>query len=543
MPRSPSVHGSRALDNYRELAYLTLVASLCCLVACNKVAPDARVGSSSKTARRATHAMPNALAMEASSDQFKSDMNTEEYDSVEENEFVKALTEPQSTFSIDVDTASYANVRRMLSEGVPPPRGAVRLEELVNYFRFDYPEPMGAHPFSVSTEIATCPWNVDHQLLRIGLRGESIKFAERRPCNLVFLLDVSGSMLSERKLPLVKSAMKMLTEELNEDDRIAIVVYAGASGLALESTPVSKSAEILTAIESLNAGGSTDGGAGIHLAYQIAEQNLVSDGINRVILCTDGDFNVGTTNQSDLVELIQAKAKSNVFLTVLGFGSGNLKDSTMEKLADKGNGNYAYIDSMLEARKVLVEEVGATLVTIAKDVKIQVDFNPQHVQAYRLLGYENRLLENQDFRDDSKDAGEIGSGHTVTAFYELIPTDAPEVAIEARPSEFVESSLADGADSTTQLTVNLRYKRPSATTSEEFQVRVAAGAGPEQPSKDFQFASSVLAYGLLLRESKLTSSLSWDWVVETASTNLGPDDRGLRGEFVQLAKAARRLAQ
>lgn len=543
MPKSPSTNTSRLYYKHRELAYLTLVASMCCLMACAKAAPNSQLDSSSKTAMRATNAMPKALAMQGSFDEFNRDLNTEEYDSVVENEFVNALTEPQSTFSVDVDTASYANVRRMLSDGVSPPSGAVRLEELVNYFRFNYPEPEGEHPFSVSTEIANCPWDSTHQLLRIGLRGESIKFSDRRPCNLVFLLDVSGSMFSERKLPLVKSAMKMLTEELNEDDRIAIVVYAGASGLALESTPISKSAEILAAIENLNAGGSTDGAAGIRLAYQVAEENFVSDGINRVILCTDGDFNVGTTNQSDLVELIEAKAKSNVFLTVLGFGSGNLKDSTMEKLADKGNGNYAYIDSLLEARKVLVEEVGATLVTIAKDVKIQVDFNPQHVQAYRLLGYENRLLENQDFRDDTKDAGEIGSGHTVTAFYELIPTDAPRVAVDSRPSEFVESNLIENADSATQLTVNLRYKRPDASISEEFQVRVLAGTGTEPPSADFQFASSVLAYGMLLRKSDATSNLSWDWVIETASANQGPDDRGLRGEFVQLAKAARRLAQ
>ena len=542
MPTTPTTNHFRLSAALLLLSCLALLVCAC-LLACAKSSPNAQVESASPTSSRAANAMPTALAMERFNDPLLPPMNTEAYDSVEENAFFNALTQPQSTFSIDVDTASYSNVRRMLNDGISPPSGAVRLEELVNYFRFDYPEPDGQHPLSVSTEIAVCPWDTAHQLLRIGLRGKSIQFAERRKCNLVFLLDVSGSMLSDRKLPLVKSAMKMLTEELHAEDRIAIVVYAGASGLALESTPISKSDEILAAIENLNAGGSTDGGAGIQLAYRVAEQNFVSDGINRVILCTDGDFNVGTTNQSDLVELIRNKAKSNVFLTVLGFGSGNLKDSTMEKLADNGNGNYAYIDSLLEARKVLVEEVGATLVTIAKDVKIQVDFNPQHVQAYRLLGYENRLLENQDFRNDAKDAGEIGSGHTVTAFYELIPADAPQMTVAARPSEFVNPALSDKADTTTQLTVNLRYKRPNASESEEFQVRVPAGMDGQQPSADFQFASSVLAYGMLLRKSKSIEHLSWDWVIDTASANLGTDERGLRGEFLQLAKAARRLSR
>lgn len=467
--------------------------------------------------------------------------NTEAYDALEENDFVAALTQPQSTFSIDVDTASYANVRRLLSSGTKPPAGAVRLEELINYFHYEYPEPDAEHPFSVSHEVAACPWNPEHQLLRVGLKGRAIEMDQRTPANLVFLLDVSGSMLAENKLPLVKSAMRLMIQELDADDRIAIVVYAGASGLVLDSTPVSEASEILGALEELRAGGSTNGGEGIRLAYQVAADHWIEGGINRVVLCTDGDFNVGITNQSDLVELIQAKAQSNIFLSVLGFGSGNLKDSTLEKLADQGHGNYAYIDSLMEARKVLVEQIGGTLITIAKDVKIQIDFNPRHVQAYRLLGYENRLLANQDFRDDSKDAGEIGAGHTVTAFYELVPAGSTPSS-ESRPSEFVRPTLISETSADTMLTVNLRYKQPEASESSEFQVRVPTEAISQTPSMDFQFATAVAAYGMLLRDSRYAGTADWDWVIDTASSNRGSDPRGLRAEFVQLAQCARRIA-
>ncbi|MEM7558600.1 MAG: VWA domain-containing protein [Planctomycetota bacterium] len=469
--------------------------------------------------------------------------NTEEYDAIQENPFQTVLESPLSTFGLDVDTASYANVRRLLSQGTLPPPGAVRLEELVNYFRYDYPEPAGDHPLSVTTECSACPWQPEHQLLRVGVRAKDIEFESRRSSNIVFLLDVSGSMMRPNKLPLVKQALKLLIEKLSPEDHVAIVVYAGSSGLVLDSTRIAEASTILEAVENLQAGGSTNGGQGIELAYRVAQDHFVDGGINRVVLCTDGDFNVGVSDRSSLVDLIESKAKSGVYLTVLGFGDGNLKDSTMETLADKGNGNYAYIDSVLEARKVLVEEVGGTLVTVAKDVKIQLDFNPMHVQEYRLLGYENRLLNNRDFRDDSKDAGEVGAGHQVTAFYELVPTDAARGTQQSdeRSSEFVAAGAAPGASSATKLTVNLRYQDPDSSEAHEFQVRVSDSEGLASPSSDFQFATSVLAYGMMLRGSEYVVGADWDWVVETAELNRGDDPRGLRAEFVALAKTAKRL--
>lgn len=524
-----------ASASWAILALLPTMSLLLFLAGCGGV----ESGAMSTKAVSERHSLPPQMAFEAEISQ--PDFNTEAYDTIVENRFIDAVSTPQSTFSIDVDTASYANVRRMINEGQTPPAGAVRIEELVNYFEYDYEEPGGDEPFSVSTTVANCPWTESHKLLRVGLRGKSIAFQDRAPCNLVFLLDVSGSMRNPNKLPLVKSALKLLLNELGEKDKVAIVVYAGSSGLVLDSTSVANAPTILNATENLKAGGSTNGGEGIHLAYKVAQDNFVEGGINRVILCTDGDFNVGTTSQSSLVSLIEEKAKSNVFLSVLGFGSGNLKDSTMELLADKGNGNYAYIDSMLEARKVLVEQVGATLVTIAKDVKIQVDFNPVHVQAYRLIGYENRLLTNQDFRDDTKDAGEIGAGHTVTAFYEIVPGGASMPDPLPRGSEFVQYSIPPEVDLSTMLTVNLRYKLPEANDSSELQVRVSANEISETGSADFQFATSVLAYGMLLRGSEYAGDANWDWLIDNATTNLGPDERGLRAEFVQLAKTAKRI--
>jgi Ca-activated chloride channel family protein len=351
--------------------------------------------------------------------------DAESYDQILEKPFVEPRREPLSTFSIDVDTASYSNVRRFLSQGVLPPPGAVRIEEMINYFEYDYPEPDGEHPFAVDVEVAECPWNPEHRLARIGIQGQFLSDDERPQANLVFLIDVSGSMQPPNKLPLLKQALEMLVRELRPDDSVAMVVYAGASGLVLPPTPCRNKSAIFAALSNLQAGGSTNGGAGIQLAYDTAEDNLIDGGVNRVILATDGDFNVGITDRSDLVHLIEEKAAGGVFLTVLGFGMGNLKDATLEKLADKGNGHYAYIDTLAEAEKVLVNELNATLVTIAKDVKIQVEFNPEQVAGYRLIGYENRALAAQDFNDDTKDAGEIGAGHTVTALYEIVPIGAP----------------------------------------------------------------------------------------------------------------------
>ena len=503
-----------------------------------KAAPPVSARYSNDMAMRAT---PESQINDEDSPQF----NTEAYDEIVENEFRSALESPQSTFSIDVDTASYSNVRRLLNDGQLPPAGAVRIEELINYFSYDYPQPEGEHPFSVSTDLAACPWTPEHQLVRIALKGKEFDQSERPPSNLVFLLDVSGSMNQANKLPLVQSAMRMLVEELNENDRVAIVVYAGAAGLVLPSTTADQKTTILSAIDRLRAGGSTNGGQGIELAYQVAKANRIEGGTNRVIICTDGDFNVGTTSQSDLVALIQAKAASGIYLSVLGFGTGNYKDSTMEKLADKGNGNYAYIDSMLEARKALVQQMGATLITIAKDVKIQLDFNPSRISAYRLIGYENRIMANEDFRDDKKDAGEIGAGHTVTALYEIVPVGVESPARNSKPSEFVEVVPKEGVNPATLLTVSLRYKQPDGDTSQEFTIPLNHEKDSQIPaaSSDLQFATAVAAFGMLLRKSKFAGQADWDWVVETAQSSEGEDHDGFRAEFVSLAKKARMMSK
>ena len=470
------------------------------------------------------------------------EFNTESYDVITENEFVDSLSNPKSTFSIDVDTASYSIVRRMINDGRTPMKDAVRIEELVNYFDYQYDGPKDDdHPFSVHTDLGKCPWDETHQLVRIALKGKAMPKRERPNCNLVFLLDVSGSMNSPNKLPLVKQAMRMLVENLEEADRIAIVVYAGASGVVLPSTSASKSDVILAAMDKLEAGGSTNGGAGINLAYQIATKNFIEGGVNRVVLCTDGDFNVGNTGRGSLKEQVAAKAKANISLSVLGFGTGNLKDDMMETLADRGDGNYAYIDSQLEARKALVEQINGTLITIAKDVKIQIDFNPARVGAYRLIGYENRMLKNEDFADDKKDAGEIGAGHTVTALYEIVPAGEDSPARVGSGSEFVETKIkADASSSDTVLKVHLRYKLPKETESETFSVALDRKSSDpvEMPSGDFQFAASVAAYGMLLRDSKFKGDVDWDWVVQSAKSSLGEDRNGYRSEFVKLARQA-----
>ncbi len=474
-----------------------------------------------------------------------SSWNTETYDSIVENDFRDVLSYPQSTFSVDVDTAAYGIVRKKLKDGFLPPPGAVRIEELVNYFRYDYAQTTAEHPFSVHVDIADCPWNRGHRLARIAVKGQELGDSKRSPSNLVFLLDVSGSMNNSDKLPLVKSAMNLLVRQLNSSDRVSIVVYAGSSGVVLPPTPGDRTDEILAALDELAPSGGTNGAEGIELAYQLAEQNLIERGTNRVILCTDGDFNLGVTNQSELISLIATKAQSRVFLTVLGFGSGNYKDSMMEKLADQGNGNYAYVDSLQEARRVLVDQIGSTLETIAKDVKLQLDFNPAFVSAYRLIGYENRLLATEDFRDDKKDAGEIGAGHTVTAFYEIVPAGQQSPARPAVPSEFVQSVAIPQSRMACAFVINLRYKSPNDETSQEFQVRVESQKmlTQQEPTRDFRFASSVVAFGMLLRQSPHVGTATWDWVIDNARSSCGPDRDGTRNEFIQLAVTAKKLQQ
>jgi len=476
----------------------------------------------------------------------RADFNTEAYDTTHENTFLTAKENPLSTFSIDVDTASYANVRRFLDSEQVPPAGAIRTEELINYFPYTYPQPTNGGPFSVNLEVSHAPWNGERELIRIGLKGHEVPASERGAANLVFLIDVSGSMDEPDKLPLLQRSLKALVENLAVKDRVAIVVYAGSSGLVLPSTSGTEKPRILEALENLKAGGSTNGADGIRLAYNIARENFVKGGNNRVILCTDGDFNVGTTNQSELVRLIEKERSSSVFLSVLGFGTGNLKDSTMEKLADKGNGNYAYIDSFTEGRKVLVEQMGGTLFTIAKDVKIQVEFNPARVAGYRLIGYENRLLAKEDFNDDKKDAGEIGAGHTVTALYEIVPAGQPlpgQPSVDPLKYQKPEPTPVDAPASNDLLTVKLRYKAPDGDKSQLLEVPLNTTDIPafSQASSDFQFAAAVAAFGMKLRGSPDAGDIGWTEIQKIARRSLGEDPGSYRAEFLTLIEKASHL--
>jgi|GEM_PF-155312 len=469
----------------------------------------------------------------------------EGYNPIQENPFLRVGSNPLSTFSIDVDAASYSNVRRFINSGQRPPRDAVRLEELINYFTYDYPDPKGKRPFSITTEVSQTPWNPKHQLVHIGLQGKRIATQKLPPNNLVFLLDVSGSMHSPDKLPLVKSAMKLLVEQLREQDSVTMVVYAGAAGLVLPPTSGNEKTTILEAIEQLQAGGSTAGGAGIQLAYKMAQENFNPKGNNRVILATDGDFNVGISSDAELVQMIEEKRQNGVFLSVLGFGTGNLQDAKMEQLADKGNGNYAYIDSIREARKVLVNEMGATLLTIAKDVKLQVEFNPTKVQAYRLIGYENRLLRDEDFHDDTKDAGELGAGHTVTALYEIIPVgvDSDAKLPPAESLRYQQTTVNAAAyDSDELMQVQLRYKRPDRDKSKLIaQPVVDRDMALEDTSANFKFSAAVAGFGLLLRDSQYKGKASFEQVLRLAQQSKGEDPNGYRAEFIQLVRSSQKL--
>jgi Ca-activated chloride channel family protein len=468
--------------------------------------------------------------------------NTEAYARIEENRFLAAGANPLSTFSIDVDAASYSNVRRFLSQGNLPPADAVRLEELVNYFSYTYPDRTGKHPFAVTTDVAPCPWAPDHRLVRIGLQAKRVATHDLPPSNLVFLIDVSGSMQSPDKLPLVKQAFRALVQELRPEDRVAIVVYAGAAGLVLPSTSGGDKATILEAIDRLEAGGSTAGGAGLRLAYDVARENYLPEGNNRLILATDGDFNVGVSSDAEMIRLVEKRREEGTFLTVLGFGTGNLKDTKMEQMADKGNGHYAYIDNFREAHKVFVREFGGTLFTVAKDVKIQVEFNPARVQAYRLLGYENRLLAKEDFADDRKDAGELGAGHSVTALYEVVPVGAPPVALAADSLTYQQVTLRRSASQNPELlTVKLRYKEPKGTTS-RLLTSPLVDRGEYRSSDDQRFASAVAAFALVLRNSEYKGTASYDLVLALARDARGEDAEGYRNEFITMVERARALS-
>lgn len=466
----------------------------------------------------------------------------EEYDRIFESDFLDPATNPLSTFSIDVDPASYSNVRRYIRNGTLPPASAVRIEELVNYFPYDYPQPYGEHPVSVSTDIARAPWNPANKIVQIGIQGKTIHADRLPPSNLVFLVDVSGSMAEEDKLPLLQRSLRVLVDQLRREDHVAIVTYAGSAGLVLPPTSGADKERILAAIDGLEAGGATAGEGGIRVAYDVAARNFRGDGNNRVILATDGDFNVGVSSEEELVNLIGMQRNSGVFLTVLGFGEGNLKDDRMEALADKGNGQYAYIDGMDEARKMFSDQLASTMFTIAKDVKIQVEFNPARVKSYRLIGYENRALAARDFNDDTRDAGEIGAGHSVTALYEIVPADAavrPGVDPLKYQSSGAHPELYAGSGGEELMTVKLRYKHPQGSESRLITAPVAdRDVALETASPNLRFAAAVAEWGMLLRNSKYRGASSYDHVLAMARRSVGHDDEGYRAEFIDLVSSS-----
>jgi Ca-activated chloride channel family protein len=496
-----------------------------------------------KSTRKAIMASPSGVVNERSYQPYNDNFNTEGYSAINETGFRNVKVNPLSTFSIDVDNASYSNIRRFINNGELPPVDAVRIEEMINYFSYDYPEPAGEHPFSVYTELGACPWNTKHQLLLVGLKGKSIDISSLPPANIVFLIDVSGSMNAPNKLPLLKSAFGLLVNELRPQDRVAIVVYAGAAGLVLESTPGNRKDEIMAAIEDLRAGGSTAGGEGLKLAYSEAEKNFIKGGNNRIILATDGDFNVGESSNGGMERLVEEKRQKGVFITVLGFGMGNLKDDKMEIIADKGNGNYSYIDNIQEARKVLVSEFGGTLFTIAKDVKFQVEFNPERVSSYRLIGYENRMLNEEDFNDDKKDAGEMGAGHNVTALYELVPADSGELPdVDPLRYQSSEKNSADRKYSSEYLTIKLRYKLPDEQVSRLFEKQVRNYITDiDDMSENMKFAAAVSEFGMILRNSEFKGSSTLNGAALLAREARGIDEDGYRSEFIRLIKTVKDL--
>jgi Ca-activated chloride channel family protein len=462
--------------------------------------------------------------------------NTEGYSAIHENGYKNPVKEPLSTFSIDVDAASYSNVRRFILQGQKPVADAVRIEEMINYFDYDYPQPTDGHPFSITTELGSCPWNKKNLLLHIGLQGERMQHSEIPASNLVFLLDVSGSMNEANKLPLVKQAIRLLVNQLRPQDRVAMVVYAGSSGLVLPSTSGSRKEVILGALDRLQAGGSTAGAAGLKLAYEVAEENFISDGNNRIILATDGDFNVGPSSNAEMERMIETYRDKGIFISVTGFGMGNYKDDKMEIIADKGNGNYNYIDNLMEAKKVFVNEFGSTLYTIAKDVKIQIEFNPAYVKDYRLVGYENRLLNAEDFENDKKDAGEMGAGHSVTALYEIVP--ANREGETGRQLKYQKTEVQPSASETRELaTIQFRYKKPDGTRSILMEKTVSSAVVPNAGTSDnFRFSAAVAGFGMLLRNSEFKGTLNYENVIEMARNARGRDADGYRAEFIRLAE-------
>ncbi len=486
-------------------------------------------------------AAPTSLGFAMAGETRNTNYNTEGYSTIHENGFHSVSLNPLSTFSIDVDVASYANMRRFINNGQNPPTDAVRIEEMINYFRYDYPQPDGKHPITVNTELSQCPWNTDHLVLQVGIQGKSIETENLPASNLVFLLDVSGSMESPNKLPLLKSAFKLLVNELRPQDRVAIVVYAGASGLVLPSTPGNQKQTIIDALDRLEAGGSTAGAAGLLQAYQVAETHFMENGNNRIILATDGDFNVGMSSNAEMERLVEREREKGIGISVLGFGMGNYKDDKMELIADKGNGNYAYIDNLQEARKVLVSEMGGTLYTIAKDVKIQLEFNPVQIASYRLIGYENRLLNEEDFDNDRVDAGEMGAGHTVTALYELVPNREND---NRAPALVYQTPLTNNRalSSNELLILKLRYKQPDSFDSQLLETTVTnSPIAPNKTSANFKLAVAVAEFGMCLRESEHRGTSTLNTALELAIQSKGNDKNGYRSEFIQLIKMAQTL--
>lgn len=545
------------LSNARITASMLLLGSLACLSGCSREQAANKSTVSEPLAGRplaSRGAVSPAMTMEGSDMMLAPNegqgpgLSGDKYDVIDDNPFLLAKQQPLSTFSIDVDTASYSKIRSyLLGNNRLPRKDAVRIEELVNYFDYNYqaPGPNDDHPLVAAAEMTVCPWNPQHRLARVAIKGEESAGEQRPNSNLVFLIDVSGSMNNPNKLPLLKQALTMLANQMNNQDRVSIVVYAGAAGMVLDGASGAEPEEIKKALNSLAAGGSTNGGAGITRAYDLARDHFIENGDNRVILCSDGDFNVGTTGTDSLVRMIEQQAADGVFLTVLGFGMGNHNDAMMEQISGRGNGNYFFIDTLREAEKVLVKDIRGTLTTIAKDVKIQIEFNPAKVAAYRLIGYENRMLESQDFNDDKKDAGEIGAGHRVTALYEIVPqgTDLPSEISEVDPLRYQQTESNDQAVASTEwMAVKLRYKRPSESESRKLELVVLdANKSFHQADSDLQFAAAVASFGMLLRESPHRGDSSFDSVLEIAQANRGPDEWGFRAEFCQMVRAAKQL--